>query len=97
MGAIALRTAPQNYGSVTVKCNVSGSFLVPYPRTSQGWNHGSSKNYSSTEGVRSFSLAWREARSLRRRYRRPCFGRDVLPLQLPGMRPFGSEKQYFAM
>jgi hypothetical protein len=24
-------------------------------------------------------------------------GRDVLPLQLPGMRPFGSEKQYFAM
>jgi hypothetical protein len=41
-GAIALRSAPQNCGSV---CNVSGSFLLPYPRTSQGWNHGSSKNY----------------------------------------------------
>jgi hypothetical protein len=28
---------------------------------------------------------------------RHCCGRDALMLQLPGMRPFGNEKQYFAI
>ena len=37
------------------------------------------------------------ARPLPRRCRRPCCGRDTPTLQLPGTRPFGIEKQYFAM